>query len=76
MPRKKTSPKQRTDNTLEEFTETLVTPEEREDMIAEAAYYRAEQHGFDPGNIDDDWYEAEKVVDEVLFREVEESMEH
>jgi len=76
MPRKKSSTKKASDKTLEEYTETLVNPDEREKMIAEAAYYRAEQHGFDPTCVEDDWYEAEKDIDAMLFKEVEESVEH
>jgi len=33
--------------------------EEWRDMVATAAYYRAESRGFDGTSIDDDWYEAE-----------------
>lgn len=36
---------------------------ERRRRIAEAAYYRAEQRGFAPGNEDDDWLTAEKDID-------------
>lgn len=32
-------------------------------MIEEAAYYRAEKRGFQPGNELDDWLEAEKEID-------------
>lgn len=76
MSRKKSSPKKSTDNTLEEYTETLVTPYERDEMIAEAAYYRAEQAGFDPSSVEEDWYEAEKTIDKMLLKEVEEAAEH
>ena len=38
----------------------------RELMIAEAAYYRAEQRGFAPGNEMSDWLEAEADVEKVL----------
>ena len=76
MPKKKESPKNEVSKLLEEFTEDLVTPGERKRMIAEAAYYRAEQHGFDPTSIEEDWYEAEKAIDSVLFREAEESLAH
>lgn len=76
MPRKKSSTKKAANKTLEEYTETLVDPDEREKMIAEAAYYRAEQHGFDPTCVEDDWYEAEKYIDDKLFKEVEEAVEH
>jgi hypothetical protein len=38
----------------------------REQMIAEAAYYRAERRGFAPGNEMSDWLEAEADVEGVL----------
>ena len=38
----------------------------REQMIAEAAYYRAERRGFAPGNEMSDWLEAEADVESVL----------
>jgi hypothetical protein len=34
----------------------------REQLIAEAAYFRAEQRGFEPGNEIDDWLNAEVEV--------------
>jgi 5-hydroxyisourate hydrolase-like protein (transthyretin family) len=41
-------------------------PDERRQMIAEAAYFRAEQRGFDPEQQEQDWLEAELMVDAVL----------
>ncbi len=38
----------------------------REQMIAEAAYFRAEQRGFSPGNEMSDWLEAEASVESSL----------
>ncbi|HEY8051341.1 MAG TPA: DUF2934 domain-containing protein [Steroidobacteraceae bacterium] len=35
-------------------------------MIAEAAYYCAEQRGFDPGRELDDWLAAESRIDAAL----------
>jgi hypothetical protein len=37
-------------------------PEERQRMIAEAAYYKAEQRAFAPGMETEDWLEAEREV--------------
>lgn len=37
--------------------------EQREHMIAEAAYYRALNRGFDGGDPNDDWYAAEREID-------------
>ena len=38
----------------------------REQMIAEAAYFRAEQRGFTPGNEMSDWFQAEADVEGLL----------
>ncbi|HXH64950.1 MAG TPA: DUF2934 domain-containing protein [Mariprofundaceae bacterium] len=38
----------------------------RRQMIAEAAYYHAEQRGFATGNEMQDWLEAEKEIDRRL----------
>lgn len=38
----------------------------REQMIAEAAYYRAEQRGFASGNEMSDWLQAETDVEGIL----------
>ena len=48
-------------------TERSVDPEVRRLMIAEAAYYCAEQRGFEPGHEREDWLEAEARID-VLTR--------
>ena len=45
--------------------------EDRYEMIAEAAYYKAEQRGFAVGNEELDWLEAEQ---ELLEKMAEESM--
>ncbi|HZP87034.1 MAG TPA: DUF2934 domain-containing protein [Burkholderiales bacterium] len=44
---------------LEQTQEQMPAPDERERMIAEAAYYRAEKRGFAPGHELEDWLEAE-----------------
>ena len=38
----------------------------REQMIAEAAYFRAQQRGFEPGNEMSDWLQAEADVEAIL----------
>lgn len=43
-----------------------VTPEMRHRMIAEAAWYRAEARGFEGGDPDQDWLEAEREIDRRL----------
>ena len=42
------------------------TPEHRETMIAEAAYYRAEKRGFAPGAALEDWLAAEEEIDALI----------
>lgn len=44
-----------------------VSEEVRRQMIAEAAYLRAEQRGFAPGHESEDWLLAECEVDALLF---------
>lgn len=43
------------------------SPEDRYNMIAVAAYYRAERRGFDGGCAMDDWLAAEAEVDAMLY---------
>lgn len=43
-----------------------VDPGLRHQMVATAAYYRAERRGFDGGDPSTDWYEAEKEVSQML----------
>lgn len=43
-----------------------VDVQRRQAMVAEAAYYRAEARGFDPGHELDDWLEAEQDVERLL----------
>lgn len=38
----------------------------RDQLVAEAAYFRAEQRGFAPGNELSDWFEAEADVERRL----------
>ena len=39
-----------------------VTPQQWRTMVAEAAYFRAEQRGFAGGSQEQDWYEAEEEI--------------
>lgn len=43
-----------------------VSPAERLQMVAQAAYFRAERRGFAPGGECDDWVQAEREIDELL----------
>ena len=47
-------------------TVAAVTAEERWKMIADAAYYRARERGFEPGHEQEDWLLAEREVDSLL----------
>ena len=49
--------------------ERRITPEERYQMIAEAAYYRAERHGFSGGDAAADWLAAEAEIGAMLARD-------
>jgi len=44
-----------------------ITPEERWKMIAVAAYHKAEKRIFAPGHELQDWAEAEKEIDKLVF---------
>jgi hypothetical protein len=54
--------KQRTTTTM------VVTGEERDAMIRERAYYKAEKRNFDPAFDAENWAQAEREVDELLSR--------
>lgn len=43
-----------------------VSPQERHEMVAVAAYFRAERRGFVPGNEVQDWCEAAAIIDLML----------
>lgn len=45
-----------------------ISPEDRDRMIRDAAYLRAERRGFVGGNPDEDWAAAEAEIDELLAR--------
>jgi hypothetical protein len=47
-------------------SQTRITPEERDQMIATAAYFRAEARGFTPGQEHEDWMEAEAEIDQQI----------
>lgn len=40
-----------------------LAPEQRQQLIAQAAYFIAERRGFVPGNELDDWLQAEAEID-------------
>ena len=45
----------------------LIDQDLRRSMIAQAAYYRAERRGFEPGHEAEDWLAAEGDVDAALM---------
>ncbi|MNC88796.1 hypothetical protein D3C83_46550 [compost metagenome] len=47
-------------------SETHLSEDERRRMVAEAAYYRAEQRGFSAGGEVDDWLTAEREISQRL----------
>jgi hypothetical protein len=47
---------------------SLISPRERYEMIATMAYYRAEQRNFEPGHDVEDWFECERIIDEMLSK--------
>jgi hypothetical protein len=53
-------------NSAVNISSTGVTNEERYQLIAKAAYLRAEQRGFRPGSELDDWLAAESEIDSLL----------
>ncbi len=53
-------------NSEDTFTPRVVDSALRSRMIAEAAYFRAEQRGFGNGDPVQDWLEAEVEIDRVL----------
>ena len=46
----------------------VITREQRQAMICEAAYFMAERHGLRPGHELEDWLAAEQQVDLTLTR--------
>lgn len=62
-PPRKAARESRPDVTLNALT---LIGEDRRRLIAEAAYFRAEQRGFVPGNEVEDWLAAEMEIDALL----------
>ncbi len=69
--RKRTAKPRSTRKSFEASTADTPTaepsPEERWQVIAVAAYHKAEKRGFAPGEELRDWIEAEKEIDSQLF---------
>ncbi len=45
---------------------TQISAQQRMEMIATAAYFRAESRGFQPGSELQDWLEAEAEIDQLI----------
>ena len=77
MAKKKQASRKKVKDTpvVNELLSSNITPEERMHMISEAAYYKAQQRGFDPQGCEKDWVEAEALVDDMLSRAMEETHE-
>lgn len=63
---KKLKKEQKAKKNKSEKKQRQVSPQERAEMIATAAYYIAERHGFTPGRSEADWRSAEKEIDRAL----------
>lgn len=48
--------------------ELLLSPAARERMVREAAYFRSQQRGFEPGHEEEDWTAAEAEVERAIRR--------
>ncbi|MEJ2592762.1 MAG: DUF2934 domain-containing protein [Candidatus Thiodiazotropha sp.] len=66
---KKRGEKNRKETRKAAATSSRASPEQRLEMIAKAAYYIAERHGFTPGMEDSDWQTAERQIDDMLKNE-------
>jgi len=63
---KSTAVKTATKETSTDEKKASVTPKQRYQMIAEAAYFRAEKRGFDEVDVEQDWREAQEEIDMIL----------
>ena len=66
--RKRAPRKRATVAALEAAAPAFVDPQQRAALIARAAYFRAMERGFMPGNELEDWLAAEAQVDADLLR--------
>lgn len=47
-----------------------IDPDQRMQMVARAAYFRAQQRGFAPGHELEDWLDAEAEIDDAMARKM------
>ena len=67
--RKKTASTKKKAATTPRKKPRLISVQERHDMIAEAAYYRALARDFQGGDSSEDWLAAEAEIDAILVRD-------
>lgn len=65
-PAKRRSPRKSSIEASNDLEQAGVSAEERYLLISEAAYFRAEDRGFVPGQELDDWLAAEIQIDNLL----------
>lgn len=61
---KKSTGKSSTNKKTLEQSKQVTQIKSRQEMIAETAYLLAEKHGFAPGYALQDWFEAERIIQE------------
>ncbi len=66
MPTAKSASKRGNHSSISKATQKKSTSEQRNQMIAEAAYFYAEKRGFFGGDPMDDWLAAEAEIDSML----------
>ncbi len=62
----KVSKKANAEKSAQPVGDDQVTAEQRQEMIATAAYFIAQRHGFTPGESEADWRAAESEIDSLL----------
>ena len=63
---KKAAPVKRRLKTTSNDSKTMITPQQRDQMVAVAAYYRAEKRGFQCRCSEQDWLDAAAEIDSTL----------
>lgn len=61
------APKKNTQIKTAKVSKTIISSEERHQMISEAAYYLAEKRGFQGGSPESDWFQASAEIDNMII---------
>jgi hypothetical protein len=61
---------------IEHHASAVITHDQREHMIAEAAYYLAEHRHFKGGDMIHDWFQAQKEIDGKIKQEKSHEKQH